>query len=313
MRILHKNGRMLLQTIPGLISRAPDQVSNIVGFTREDLIQFFKRHSAIFQLHPDGCVSVKQDAVKALILKDGSSMNNGVANMNGVGVGNGVGGMNGSNSNGNILNSGSNLDPNAPPGIITNNGVVLRIFPKYGILNMDNNEQVFFDIQSCQFETFSDLTTILHTGDRLHFNAIIGPRDGSTKWRSLKTWIKMRPQQASGNNGSNAANMMGLLDNVSSHSDADKSDDSSTSSSHGRSIQPPHHLTSLNGNIYQSGLSNQPNGSYYIITGSNLSGNGQQTTGPNVPFASSPTTNGNGSISNLANINGNSLEINSII
>lgn len=26
MRILHKNGRMLLQTIPGLISRAPDQV-----------------------------------------------------------------------------------------------------------------------------------------------------------------------------------------------------------------------------------------------------------------------------------------------
>jgi len=70
MRILHKNGRMLLQTIPGLISRAPDQVSNIVGFTREDLIQFFKRHSAIFQLHPDGCVSVKQDAVKALILKD---------------------------------------------------------------------------------------------------------------------------------------------------------------------------------------------------------------------------------------------------
>jgi exonuclease 3'-5' domain-containing protein 1 len=73
MRILHKNGRMLLQTIPGLISRAPDHVSSIVGFTREDLIQFFKRHSAIFQLHPDGCVSVKQDAVKALILKDNSN------------------------------------------------------------------------------------------------------------------------------------------------------------------------------------------------------------------------------------------------
>ncbi len=64
---------MLLQTIPGLISRAPDQVSNVVGFTREDLIQFFKRHSAIFQLHPDGCVSVKQDAVKALILKDAAA------------------------------------------------------------------------------------------------------------------------------------------------------------------------------------------------------------------------------------------------
>jgi hypothetical protein len=289
MRILHKNGRMLLQTIPGLISRAPDQVSNIVGFTREDLIQFFKRHSAIFQLHPDGCVSVKQDAVKALILKDGSSVNSGGSNLNGVG------GMNGSNSNNNILNSGPNLDPNAPPGIITNNGVVLRIFPKYGILNMDNNEQVFFDIQSCQFETFSDLTTILHTGDRLHFNAIIGPRDGSTKWRSLKTWIKMKPQSNSN------TNMMGLLDNVSSHSDADKSDDSSTSSLHGRPI--PHHLTSLNGNTYQSSHSSQSNGSYYIITGGNLGANGQQTA-PNAPFASSPTANINGSISNLANING---------
>ena len=92
---------------------------------------------------------------------------------------------------------------------------------------MENNEQVFFDIQSCQFETFSDLTTILHTGDRLFFNAIIGPRDGSTKWRSLKTWIKMRPQPNS-SGGSN--NMICTLDNMSSHSDADKSDDSSTSS-----------------------------------------------------------------------------------
>lgn len=59
------------------------------------------------------------------------------------------------------------------------------------------------------------------------FNAIIGPRDGSTKWRSLKTWIKMRPQPNS-SGGSN--NMICTLDNMSSHSDADKSDDSSTSS-----------------------------------------------------------------------------------
>ena len=209
MRILHKNGRMLLQTIPGLISRAPDQVSNIVGFTREDLIQFFKRHSAIFQLHPDGCVSVKQDAVKALILKDASG-------------GNGSAGGAGSNSNGAQSNS---ADGGGAGGtVITNSGVVLRIFPKYGILNMENNEQVFFDIQSCQFETFSDLTTILHTGDKLYFNAIIGPRDGSTKWRSLKTWIKMKPQQQSN---------ICLLENLSSHSDADKSDDSSTSSLNG--------------------------------------------------------------------------------
>lgn len=87
---------------------------------------------------------------------------------------------------------------------------------------MENNEQVFFDIQSCQFETFNDLTTILHMGDRLYFNAVIGPRDGSTKWRSIKTWIKMKPQQQTA-----------AFDNLSSHSDADKSDDSSTSSSHG--------------------------------------------------------------------------------
>lgn len=100
MRILHKNGRMLLQTIPGLISRAPDQVSNVVGFTREDLIQFFKRHSAIFQLHPDGCVSVKQDAVKALILKDMSPPN-------GSGGGNLLGGPSGVHMN-NLMNGSGN-------------------------------------------------------------------------------------------------------------------------------------------------------------------------------------------------------------
>lgn len=180
MRILHKQGRMLLQNIPGLISRAPDHVSNCVGFTREDLIQFFKRHSAIFQLHPDGCVSVKQDAIKALILKEQSFADS--------------------------------------AAVFTSLGTVLRIFPKYGILNLDNNEQVFFDIQSCHFETFSDLTTILHPGDRLCFNAVIGPRDGSTKWRSLKTWIKTKETLV--------ANMMIGDDNLSS--EADKSDDSSS-------------------------------------------------------------------------------------
>jgi hypothetical protein len=174
MRILHKQGRLLLQNIPGLISRAPEHVSGIVGFTREDLIQFFKRHSAIFQLHPDGCVSVKQDAIKALILKDRNFCDQ---------------------------------------TIFSGNGIILRIFPKYGILNLDNNEQVFFDIQSCQFETFADLTTILHVGDRLFFNAVIGPRDGSTKWRSIKTWILTKDNQSLliGDNGS---------------SDAGKSDDS---------------------------------------------------------------------------------------
>ena len=298
MRILHKNGRMLLQTIPGLISRAPDQVSNIVGFTREDLIQFFKRHSAIFQLHPDGCVSVKQDAVKALILKDNltNSSNNAGANMNA------------NVSSVNLLNSTN--DFNADNGaIITSNGVVLRIFPKYGILNMENNEQVFFDIQSCQFETFSDLTTILHTGDRLYFNAIIGPRDGSTKWRSLKTWIKMRPQQQSNSN-----NMICMLENMSSHSDADKSDDSSTSSQGGgggghgainyngamqrqhrsNSFQQPASNPYLNQNILYQNASNL-NGGYYMAAsnGNALNGSGGHTTPTQSLFNSSSPLNTN--------------------
>lgn len=275
MRILHKNGRMLLQTIPGVISRAPDQVSNIVGFTREDLIQFFKRHSAIFQLHPDGCVSVKQDAVKALILKDVSNIVNGSSTTN----------LNGADNN--------NLNNNNNPGIITNNGVVLRIFPKYGILNMDNNEQVFFDIQSCQFETFSDLTTILHMGDRLYFNAIIGPRDGSTKWRSLKTWIKMKPQQSNSNN-----NMIGILDNMSSHSDADKSDDSSTSSSHGGYNARNFTNGSVNGFVPQQQQSMSTNGaSYYLGTpnGGQVSPTSANNSMFNVPNSASI-----GSINNLA-------------
>ncbi|CAF0797457.1 unnamed protein product [Didymodactylos carnosus] len=156
MRLLYKNGRLLLQNVPGLIARAPDYLSNVIGFTRDDLILFFKRHNAIFQLHTDGCVSVKQDAVKALIHKDRSY---------------------GENSQ------------------FTSYGIVLRIFPKYGILNMDNNEQVFFDIQSCQFETFNDLTCVLHPGDYIYFTAILGPKEGSTKWKSLKTWTKQSKQQ----------------------------------------------------------------------------------------------------------------------
>ncbi|CAF0922962.1 unnamed protein product [Didymodactylos carnosus] len=159
MRLLYKNGRLLLQNVSGLIVRAPDYLSNVIGFTRDDLIVFFKRHNAIFQLHTDGCISVKQDAVKALILKERSY---------------------GENSQ------------------FTSSGIVLRIFPKYGILNMDNNEQVFFDIQSCQFETFNDLTCVLHPGDYIYFNAILGPKEGSTKWKSLKTWTKQpKPQQLS--------------------------------------------------------------------------------------------------------------------
>lgn len=222
MRILHKNGRMLLQTIPGLISRAPEQISNIVGFTREDLIQFFKRHSAVFQLHPDGCISVKQDAVKALILKEAPILNGSTANVN------------------------SSISSISDQSLITSSGVILRIFPKYGILNMENNEQVFFDIQSCQFETFSDLTTILHPGDRLHFKAMIGPRDGSTKWRSLKTWIKLKPSQSTGNSS--------LLD-----FEVDKSDDSSTSS------QGPY--GNNNNTSRANPFINQTSSSFYLPTG----------------------------------------------
>ena len=123
--------------------------------------------------------------------------------------------------------------------------MILRIFPKYGILNMDNNEQVFFDIQSCQFETFSDLTTILHISDRLYFNAIIGPRDGSTKWRSIKTWIKMRPQH-------NQHQQSSPLDNMSTHSDADKSDDSASnaSSSHFNMIKSSSQHVNINNSAY---------------------------------------------------------------
>ena len=105
-------------------------MSNIVGFTREDLIQFFKRHSAIFQLHPDGCVSVKQDAVKALILKDNLQT--------------------GGNSQTGAPGDSSGFNAGA---IITSSGVILRIFPKYGILNMENNEQV------CEYS--AGLTNIL--------------------------------------------------------------------------------------------------------------------------------------------------------
>lgn len=156
MRLLHRCGKTLVQNVPSLLSHAPEPLAKTIGQTRDQCVQFFKLHSAIFQLHPDSCVSVKHDAVRALIHKDKSLTEN---------------------------------------SIFTSSGILLRIFPKYGILNTENNEQVFFDIQSCQFESFGDLTCILHPGDRLWFNALLGPKDGSTKWRSLKTWIKIKSQQ----------------------------------------------------------------------------------------------------------------------
>ena len=156
MRLLHKYGRVLVQSVPGLIARAPDHLSQLIGFTREDLILFFKRHNAIFQLHVDGTVSVKSDAVRTLLNKNENNPNN---------------------SNLPTSASASQLAQGSG-GSITAFGVVLRIFPKYGILNMDNNEQVFFDIQSCHFETFNDLTCVLNQGDSLNFNAILGPKEG---------------------------------------------------------------------------------------------------------------------------------------
>jgi hypothetical protein len=175
MRSLHKNGHILLQNVPGLIARAPDHLAQLIGYTRDDLIGFFKRHNAIFQLHTDGTVSVKSDAVRALLNKTDTLQ------------------ISPPLSSTQVSQSQSQQQSIS----ITASGVVIRIFPKYGILNMDNNEQVFFDIQSCHFETFNDLTCVLNPGDSMNFNAILGPKEGSTKWKSLKTWPRQnnRPAQ----------------------------------------------------------------------------------------------------------------------
>lgn len=156
---------------------------------------------------------------------------------------------------------------------------------------MENNEQVFFDIQSCQFETFSDLTTILHTGDRLYFNAIIGPRDGSTKWRSLKTWIKMRSQQSN----SNSSGIICTLDNMSSHSDAEKSDDSSSSSRGSysrRSNRNNQQLMKNSGHLYQGNQN-------CFIPGAAHTGSGGQNTPIQSNFTSSSPVGNSSSHVNL--------------
>lgn len=157
MRSLHKNGRVLLQNIPALIARAPEHLAPMIGFTREDLVLFFKRHNAVFQLHTDGTVSVKPDAARTLLSK-GETYNNG---------------------NGLQTSLSSTQLSQVSPNSITGIGVVIRIFPKYGILNMDNNEQVFFDIQSCHFETFNDLTCVVNPGDSMNFSGILGPKEGT--------------------------------------------------------------------------------------------------------------------------------------
>jgi hypothetical protein len=247
MRLLHKHGRLLLQNVPGLIARAPDHLTQLIGFTRDDLITFFKRHNAIFQLHTDGTVSVKSDAVRALLNKTDTLQT--VPSLSSI-----------------------QISPSQQSPTMTTSGVVIRIFPKYGILNMDNNEQVFFDIQSCHFETFNDLTCVLNPGDSMNFNAILGPKEGSTKWKSLKTWPRQnnRPAQLiaslpSSNSTSSISHMVhsSSINNL-----------SSISSANGGYISPPsydHYSTNPNShpsngyasldqdlNAYQ--MSNDPNG-----------------------------------------------------
>ncbi len=172
MRLLHKNGRILLQNVPGLIARAPDHLAQLIGFTRDDLITFFKRHNAIFQLHTDGTVSVKSDAVRALLNKTDTLQIS-------------------PPSSSPLLTQVFQPPPQQQQQqqqqstSITASGLVIRIFPKYGILNMDNNEQVFFDIQSCHFETFNDLTCVLNPGDSMNFNAILGPKEGKIFYKRI--------------------------------------------------------------------------------------------------------------------------------
>jgi len=172
MRSLHKNGHILLQNVPGLIARAPDHLAQLIGYTRDDLIGFFKRHNAIFQLHTDGTVSVKSDAVRALLNKTDTLQ------------------ISPPLSSTQVSQSQSQQQTIS----ITASGVVIRIFPKYGILNMDNNEQVFFDIQSCHFETFNDLTCVLNPGDSMNFNAILGPKEGKLLTKEFKNifWFFIR-------------------------------------------------------------------------------------------------------------------------
>ncbi|CAF5225672.1 unnamed protein product, partial [Rotaria magnacalcarata] len=123
----------------------------------DDLITFFKRHNAVFQLHIDGTVSVKSEAARTLLNKNDNLQ---------------------TSSSPTVITSLSQAQPQSQQSTsITASGVVIRIFPKYGILNMENNEQVFFDIQSCHFETFNDLTCVLNPGDSMNFNAILGPKE----------------------------------------------------------------------------------------------------------------------------------------
>jgi len=241
MRLLHKSGRILLQNVPGLIARAPDHLVQLIGFTRDDLIAFFKRHNAIFQLHTDGTVCVKFDAARALLNKTDTLQTS--------------------------LTQVSQSQQQ-PSSAITASGVVIRIFPKYGILNMDNNEQVFFDIQSCHFETFNDLTCVVNPGDSMNFNGILGPKEGSTKWKSLKTWARQnnRPAQLITSLPTSASNssLSHILHSTSS------TNLSSIAAGNGGYISPPsfdHYSTSHPSNGYA--LMDQDLNAYQMSTDTN--------------------------------------------
>ncbi|CAF1270765.1 unnamed protein product [Rotaria sordida] len=245
MRLLHKNGRVLLQTVPGLIARAPDHLAQLIGFTRDDLITFFKRHNAIFQLHTDGTVSVKSEAARALLNKNDNIQTSSTTQLS--------------------QTQQQQQQQQQQQTSITASGVVIRIFPKYGILNMDNNEQVFFDIQSCHFETFNDLTCVLNPGDSMNFNAILGPKEGSTKWKSLKTWPRQNNRPAQLITPTSTSNSNSSISHI-VHS-ASTNNLSSISSSNGGYISPPSfdHYSTNHHHQQQQQQNSQPSNGYAPI------------------------------------------------
>lgn len=179
LRLLQKRPKLTFGALQKLMAVAPENVRNAVGTTRDDQMRFLRRHQNIFTTTQDGAICLKQTE---------SSANN---NAGSGSPGSGGGGA-GASTSGAV--SAAAL-AQTEPSLICQFGIVMKVFPRFGIVDNGNSEQVFFDADVFHFPAASAapemsalLTKSLQIGDHVCFNAVLGPKGASAKWKAVDVW-----------------------------------------------------------------------------------------------------------------------------
>jgi len=183
LRLLQKRPKLTFGALQKLMAVAPENVRNCIGVSREEQSRFLRRHQNIFTTTQDGAISLKQTESGAAAAAAGSGSPSGrSASSDGGGSGGGAA-------------IPAALAAQTEPTLICQFGIVMKVFPRFGIIDNGNSEQVFFDADVFHFPASSAapdmsalLTKTLQIGDHVCFNAVLGPKGASAKWKAVDVW-----------------------------------------------------------------------------------------------------------------------------